>query len=120
MIRLQVLRFPVLLAAFSLTLAATSCFSEEDFAPCTFTAGQEKVCTTNEKGVEGINCVINKHPDCTDGICIMYQENEPFCSSLCTKDEDCPEGGLCVQFTVDCGAEGNNCAKYCVKEEYVL
>ena len=108
---------PLLLASL---LALSGCFSEEDYSGCPFTPSQQKACTAQAgDNVEGINCVISEHPECVDGICIMYQGAEPFCSNRCVDDKDCAEGGVCVQFTMDCGISGTDCAKYCVLSAYL-
>jgi hypothetical protein len=99
-----------------LVLSATGCLSDDAYLECKLSPSMVTACGAGETDNGGVNCVITEHPQCVDGICISYQGNDAFCSLACLTSDDCPEGGVCIEFAKGCDQNGENCAHYCVKD----
>ena len=89
----------------------------ESYESCGFSSDLEEKCEAGTSEGLANNCVIPEHPQCPDNYCVSYRASKPFCSSECDKDADCPSGGSCVEFALECGdSEAEpSCLKLCVK-----
>lgn len=56
------------------------------------------------------SCVVQGQHECQTGTCGRYRGSAPFCTSLCSSDEDCPSGE-CREFVFQSGE------RYCVAFE---
>ena len=99
----------LILVACTLPMVA-GCESQPVYAECKLDPEvlEKGVCTGNTKTETGnTSCVVTKHPNCTDGVCLSYFGTQSICTMPCTLGATtCPEGGFCWSF-----AEGES---YCV------
>ena len=104
------------LALFTLAVCLSGCMPSEDYESCGFFTDLEEKCEEGTSDGSANNCVILEHPQCPNDYCVSYRASKPFCSAECLKDADCPSGGSCVEFAINCGTEeGDSCLKLCVK-----
>lgn len=97
----------LILAAGALALAV-GCESQPVYAECKLDNEvlNKGVCN-GKSGTTNTSCVVTKHPNCNDGICLSYFGTQSVCTMPCTiGDTTCPDGGFCWTF-----AEGES---YCV------
>lgn len=107
-----------LLFALVLSAGLAGCGEEKQFEPCPFDPCLYEQCSKSPGTVENtevaFSCAIPEHPQCTDGVCLIYGEQTeaclssgrcqsgPFCTRECVPaDNDCPEGSTCVQYLGD-------------------
>jgi len=106
------------LCIFTLTAATllAGCLPEESYESCRFQADQAKLCEESAGEETSNNCLVEDHPQCPDGICISYLSSDPFCTSECVVDDDCPGDGVCKQWAKCTGDPGALvCKHYCIK-----
>lgn len=116
-------------AVLVVALMVSACMWEEAYEECGFPVAQRDLClkdsddTPQETSTkESSNCVIKNHPSCPDSFCVSYRGSPGFCSAPCLTDSDCPEGGICQAFALDCkkNEKGESiCLKLCVKPSLV-
>lgn len=104
--------------------ALTGCLPQEPYESCGFPPAQKEQCVISSSDSPEIqqikkanNCVIQQ-PQCAEGYCVSVQGQSGFCTEPCKKDGDCPEGGSCKEFALDCETiDGTTtCLKLCVKK----
>jgi hypothetical protein len=79
--------------------------AEEDFLRCT--SAIEGVSTDSE------SCIVAKHPQCPEDVCLSWAGSDPFCSMSCTDDASCPAGSVCR--TYELGQTEGEPVRYCIR-----
>ncbi len=102
-----------LLALSSLLLACEG--GAEPFRSCSLDPILREPGTQRCTGATGTEatetCVFASHPQCPDGVCLVWHNSAPFCSSACQGDGDCPPDSSCQAPPAELGNTGE---KYCV------
>ena len=67
-----------------------------------------------EEDSQQVSCVVEEQIECQTGACGRYRSSEPFCTTACSSDDDCPSGE-CREFVYQSGQ--NYCVAYADLEE---
>lgn len=89
-------------------LSMTGC-ADDLYAPCDLDPADVDP-VTRACASEASSCAIDNYPQCDTTICGRFEGSDPFCTTTCSQDSDCP-GGVCLQFTVGIPT------KYCVDQQ---
>ena len=105
------------LPALSATAWLSACETTAPYADCPL----DKEVTNNGicTGVAGsTSCVVRRHPQCEQNICLSYYGVAPVCTKECSQDSDCPtENGAAATCWIFAPADtgtGKGAEKYCV------
>lgn len=87
-----------------LIVGVTSCETDETFPTCVMDPCLYEQCSEQAEdvgsAVTAYSCKV-LHPQCDDGICLVWQGSGPFCTMSCQSDADCPEGATCLELLKD-------------------
>jgi len=105
------------LASIIVAMSVTGCTYDDTFSACPFSTRIKEECA-GEDGAE-FSCVVRKHPQCSQDVCLSWKGGEARCTLTCTPDgAACPGGSTCtayvVGFTSTEGAE-----HFCVQDEFL-
>lgn len=69
-------------------------------------------CLRESEGEDGetVSCVVRDQGQCSTGACGRYRGSQPFCTTTCSSNDDCP-AGECREFVYQSGQS------YCVALE---
>ena len=112
------MRASVIGVVVGLILAAVGCEGgEEDFISCSLDPKVVELgqCLPqdSEEVADGTiqNCAIQRHPHCPVGVCLAWQGEDPYCTTQCVDNSDCPEESTCELYST-AGDEGP--VRFCV------
>lgn len=91
-------------AALALLFGVSAC-TDDLYASCSLEPNSR--CENPEE--TGISCVEEQNLQCETQVCARYVGSQPFCTTSCEVDGDCP-GGFCRTFGLDASV------RYCVEE----
>ena len=79
-------------------LALTGCADDGMFSECPFDSTITAVCRSGTESAS-LTCVVEKHPQCPEDICLSWRGSGAFCTRPCTVGgTDCPAGSQCVVY----------------------
>ena len=115
------MRFDRILAALAVGLCCwlAGCETAAPYASCPLDkeVTDKGICT----GTSGsTSCVVRKHPQCDQDMCLAYYGTPAVCSQACSADSDCPAepnvsgAAKCWTFAPANAATGAVAEKYCV------
>lgn len=94
----------------------------EEFLACPldpFVVEQTDVCRKVESSAPTAqkSCVVTKHPQCPDDVCVSWEGSAGFCTFACKSDADCPADSGCFLYQTTPDTAGNKVDKrYCIKD----
>lgn len=104
-------RYVKAVAGWLVLCAMASGCGPDVYATCDLDPASEEVfqreCARND--IER-SCAVENFVQCDTRVCARYNGSQPFCTSRCTSDADCGEGGRCEEFVLQTGQ------KYCVND----
>lgn len=107
-------RFPFsgIFTAGMLIFSLSACETQAPYAAC----GLDKEVT--DKGIctgtsSNTSCVVKKHPQCDQAVCLSYYSMPAICTIPCSTDGECGDG-FCWSFAPGDPATGKGQEKYCV------
>lgn len=88
----------------------TGC-ADDLYAPCQLDASSPVAAVAECGANDGPDrsCAVDNQTQCDTGSCGRYQGSEPFCTKVCSSDNDCPSG-QCVELVFQSGRS------YCVED----
>lgn len=115
------MRFARIIVA--LAMGVTGCLAGCEVAAPYASCPLDKEVT--DKGIcngtsETTSCVVRKHPQCDQDICLSYYGTDPVCTKACTSAADCPdesgqtEKPICWPFAPADATTGKPAEMYCV------
>ena len=109
--------FPALLLGLVFALAGCETTAPYGSCPLDKEVTDKGICT----GTAGTtSCVVHKHPQCDQDICLSYFGKPAVCTQKCTSDAECPaEPGqngtaICWTFAPADATKGTDADRYCV------
>lgn len=97
------------LAAVGFVVTMGSCAEDTLFVECPFDSTIAASCRS--EGAEKITCVVEKHPQCAEDICLAWKGSSAVCSRTCTTHSDCGDDGRCMPYDL------TNEKSFCVPAE---
>ena len=83
-------------------LALFGCVDEELHIECKFDSAITDSCHAEENAK--LTCVVEKHPQCPENVCIAWKGTQSVCSKTCVPVEGgnpCPNGSFCATYQVE-------------------
>ena len=83
--------------------AILGCGDAELFQSCPFDRTIQENCRAEDGGAE-FTCVVERHPQCPEEVCLSWRSSAPFCTRSCTPGAgDCPSGSACEDYDATAG-----------------
>jgi len=100
-----------ILAVLLVSFCVMGCGESELYISCPMDSQITKVCDPGETGAR-LSCVVEKHPQCPEDVCLSWMGAPSVCTRTCTPTGgECPAGSTCVAY------EASSQKYYCVAED---
>lgn len=110
MTRVAQIGLVILVAMASLLLVGCA---DDLYGECTISSGDGGELDQCLDTSQSVSCVVTGQLECSTGVCGKYQGSNPFCTTPCQDDGDCPSG-QCRQFVLR--VEGTS---HCVADQFL-
>ncbi len=92
------LRSALLITLAISALCVTGCAEEELYLSCPFDSTINQTCAKGD-GNADFTCVVTKHPQCPEDVCLSWKNSPAFCTRKCTPGgHECPADSKCAPF----------------------